>query len=189
MKNSDWTLANIVSLCRLAGIPLLWLFVFQGRYEWVGTGIFILLLTDFLDGLLARSLNQVTELGAKLDSLADNLLVPSAFIWLLMLCPEILQGKNLAIFSVAAGTNLAMQFVAYLKFRRYPPNLHLYSAKASAGVATLFILVALLFGFSQFFFYVTTGLFTCSNIEGILLVLTRSEVHEHIGSILIKSEE
>lgn len=183
MKKNVWTLPNILSLCRLSGIPLLWVFAFQGRPEWVGVGMAILLLTDFLDGLLARSMNQVTELGAKLDSLADNLLAPSAFIWLLMLCPEILKGNNPVVFIAAAGTNLTMQFVAYLKFKRYPPNLHLYSAKASAVVTTVFILVALLSGFSSALFYLAAGLYTYSNIEGILLVLIRSEVHENIGSI------
>ena len=183
MNDSVWTLPNMVSLCRLACVPILWFFAFQGKPVWVGVGIFILLLTDIMDGILARGMKQVTELGAKLDSFADNFLVPSAIIWLLMLCPEILKGNNLVIFIVAAGTNLTMQLVAYLKFRRYPPNLHLYSAKVSAGFGTLFILVALLSGFPRSLFYVAAGLFTCSNIEGILLVLTRSEVHENIGSI------
>jgi CDP-diacylglycerol--glycerol-3-phosphate 3-phosphatidyltransferase len=189
MNNSVWTLPNILSLSRLAGMPVLWIFAFQGKPVWVGVGALILLFTDFLDGLLARGMDQVTELGAKLDSFADNLLVPSLFIWLLMLCPEILKENNLAIFIVAAGTNLTMQLVAYLKFRRYPPNLHLYSAKVSAVFGTLFVLVALLFGFPRTLFYTAAGLLTFSNIEGILLVLTRSEVHENIGSIFRQAQK
>ena len=41
-----------------------------------------------LDGQLARRLHQRSKLGAELDSLADNLLVPSALAWLVLLRPE-----------------------------------------------------------------------------------------------------
>ena len=186
MQEKVFTLPNIVTLCRLASLPVVWVWAFQGKPRWVGISIFVLLLSDILDGLLARLLKQSTELGAKLDSFADNLLVPSGLIWLLMLRPEILKGYNLIIFAIGAGTNILMQLVTYLKFARYPPNLHLYSAKASAVVGAAFAMHALVFGFHPVVFYIAAGLFTLSNTEGLLLVLTRSDIHENMVSILRK---
>lgn len=186
MTEPLFTWPNIVTLGRLAALPVVWIWAFQGKPQWVGISVFVLLLSDILDGLLARLLKQSTPLGAKLDSFADNLLVPSTFIWLLMLRPEILRGGNLALFLVGAGSNILMQLITYLKFKRYPPNLHLYSAKASAVFGAIFSMHALVFGLHPMMYFLAVGLFTCSNSEGILLVLTRSEVHEHMGSIFRK---
>jgi phosphatidylglycerophosphate synthase len=183
MKEQLFTLPNIVTLCRLAALPVVWLWAFQGKPQWVGIGVFVLLLSDILDGLLARLLKQTTPLGAKLDSFADNLLVPSSLIWLLMLRPEILRGMNLMLFVVGAGSNILMQLATYFKFKRYPPNLHLYSAKASAVFGAIFIMHSLVFGLHPIMYYLAAGLFTLSNSEGLILVLTRSEVHEGMGSI------
>jgi len=187
MKERLFTIPNIVSLCRLAAVPVVWIWAFQGKSQWVGISVFVLLLSDILDGLLARLLNQITELGAKLDSFADNLLVPSTLIWLLMLQPEILRGLNLLIFLVGAGSLILLQLITYLKFKRYPPNLHLYSAKASGVFGAVFIMHALVFGLHPVMYYLAAGLLILSNSEGILLVLTRSEVHENMGSIFRKS--
>ncbi len=177
------TIPNCVTLCRLAALPVVWLWAFQDKSRWVGIAVMVLLLSDILDGLLARLLHQSTQLGAKLDSFADNFLVPSTFVWLLMLVPEILHGHNRFFFFVGIGSNLLMQISTFLKFRRYPPNLHLYSAKVSAVFGAVFVLHALLFGLDPFMYYLSSGLFTLSNTEGILLVLSRAEVHEKMGSV------
>ncbi len=49
--------------------------------EILGVAIFLLaILTDFLDGFLARRRNQVTTLGTLLDPIADKLLMSAAFV-------------------------------------------------------------------------------------------------------------
>jgi cardiolipin synthase len=40
------------------------------------------MLTDWVDGLLARTLNQKTSFGAVLDPIADKLMIFSALLWL-----------------------------------------------------------------------------------------------------------
>lgn len=54
--------------------------------RWVAFGVFVgAVVTDWIDGRLARSLGQVTVLGSFLDSLADKLLVSAALVALIEL--------------------------------------------------------------------------------------------------------
>ncbi len=54
--------------------------------RWLAFGVFVgAVLTDWVDGRLARSLGQVTVLGSFLDSLADKLLVSAALVALIEL--------------------------------------------------------------------------------------------------------
>ncbi len=54
--------------------------------RWVAFGVFVgAVLTDWVDGRMARALGQVTVLGSFLDSLADKLLVSAALVALIEL--------------------------------------------------------------------------------------------------------
>ncbi len=71
-------LPNWITLSRLLGLPLIVYCLYSERTSdrWIGFGIFIVAAaTDWLDGYLARKLNQVTDLGKFLDPLVDKLLV------------------------------------------------------------------------------------------------------------------
>ena len=87
------TLPNIITLSRIGLIPVfVGLFYLQPNYlegeplAWINNSlvaIYVLISsTDFLDGLLARKLNQISDLGAFLDPVADKLMVCAALILL-----------------------------------------------------------------------------------------------------------
>jgi cardiolipin synthase len=78
-----WTVPNLVSLVRLAGVPLfLWLVL--GPEQDVLALVVLALsgVTDWLDGYLARRLHQTSTVGEILDPVADRLYILAAVIGL-----------------------------------------------------------------------------------------------------------
>ena len=74
------TLASWITLSRIIlVIPTVWL-LGAGHYGWVLCLILISALTDYLDGLAARKLNQISDVGKVLDQVADKIFVNSVFI-------------------------------------------------------------------------------------------------------------
>src|SRR5215510_3392596 len=74
------TLANLLTIFRLILIPVFITALYYQQFVWA-LGLFLgAAATDMLDGLVARSLNQKTQLGAILDPMADKLLLVTAFI-------------------------------------------------------------------------------------------------------------
>ncbi|MDR7993599.1 MULTISPECIES: CDP-diacylglycerol--glycerol-3-phosphate 3-phosphatidyltransferase [unclassified Thermosynechococcus] len=73
------TLPTAITLARLLIVPVivgLLSLNHSAVYRWWGVGLFLVAaLTDWLDGYIARRLNQVTDLGKVLDPLVDKLLI------------------------------------------------------------------------------------------------------------------
>jgi cardiolipin synthase (CMP-forming) len=75
-SNRVWTLPNLISAMRLAGVPLfLWLVLGPEEDAWALVVLMVAGITDFLDGWLARKLNQQTVVGQILDPVADRLYI------------------------------------------------------------------------------------------------------------------
>lgn len=81
MGNRIVTAPNLVSFVRLATIPYFWwVLLAEERIGFAAGLIFLIGSTDWIDGYLARRLNQVTELGKMLDPVADRLMIASAVV-------------------------------------------------------------------------------------------------------------
>src|SRR5688572_30048100 len=75
------TVPNLVSGVRILAIPYFWyVLIGQDRVGLAAALIFLIGSTDWIDGYLARRLNQVSELGKLLDPLADRLMIASAVV-------------------------------------------------------------------------------------------------------------
>lgn len=71
-----WTIPNLVSMIRLAGVPLfLWLVLGPRADVWALALLMVAGITDWLDGYLARRLGQTSKLGELLDPVADRLYI------------------------------------------------------------------------------------------------------------------
>lgn len=67
------TIPNLISVIRIALIPVFGVLYYQGDVLWAVVVLFISGLTDFFDGKIARKFNQISALGKLLDPIADKL--------------------------------------------------------------------------------------------------------------------
>ena len=78
------TIPNLISLARLAGVPVfLWLVlgVDSQAGDWWAVGLLIASgFSDWLDGKIARALNQQSRLGQLLDPAADRLYIVATVV-------------------------------------------------------------------------------------------------------------
>lgn len=124
MTSRIFTVPNQLTFLRLGFLPFFIISIHYHRYDIALAVLIIAALTDGLDGLLARSLNQKTALGAYLDPIADKLLLSSSFVvlafngnirwWLatLVLSRDILLLTSAAVILVVAG------------YRPFPPSIY-----------------------------------------------------------------
>jgi CDP-diacylglycerol--glycerol-3-phosphate 3-phosphatidyltransferase len=96
-QSQIFNIPNILAFIRLLLAPLMFLFlvnqdasIFEGiHHSWLNYfAAFIFVVasaTDFFDGYIARTFDQITTLGAILDPLADKMLTLAGFLGLMML--------------------------------------------------------------------------------------------------------
>lgn len=79
------SLPNLLTISRIAVIPLVaGTFYLEGAWtNWAACGLFVAAaITDFFDGYVARSRNQISTLGRFLDPIADKLLISAVLLML-----------------------------------------------------------------------------------------------------------
>jgi cardiolipin synthase (CMP-forming) len=122
-----WTIPNLISMARLLGVPVfLWLVIgVQSRAgDWWAVGLLIAAgISDWLDGKIARALNQQSRLGQLLDPAADRLYIAATVIalavraiipwWLVavLAARELLMAVVLAIMRRRGWAALQVSFV------------------------------------------------------------------------------
>ena len=93
MKNL--TAANQLTILRMLLIPAFVILLIYGYRGWALITLITAGITDMLDGLIARTTGQPTELGAWLDPVADKLLLVTMFIVLTL--PDIGSANQLPV--------------------------------------------------------------------------------------------
>jgi len=84
--NKIWNIPNILTLMRIAAIPLMAMLLMSGSRDscfWAAAIFSAASFTDWLDGYLARRMGIVTVFGKFLDPIADKLIVMAALIMII----------------------------------------------------------------------------------------------------------
>jgi len=135
------TIPNLVSFARLAGVPL-FLYLVLGPHEdgWAVVVLAIGGTSDWVDGFLARRLNQTSRLGELLDPLADRLYIVATVVALTI--REVVP----LWFTLALLARELLLGVCLLVLRRYgygPPPVH-YVGKSATFILLLALPILLL---------------------------------------------
>jgi CDP-diacylglycerol--glycerol-3-phosphate 3-phosphatidyltransferase len=134
-RNRIWTIPNLFCAIRLAGTPVL---VALAWFEQPVPFVVLLLLlvfTDWIDGRLARWLNQQSDFGARLDSVADITLFAALLVGAVLLKGRALLGEWPWIAATLASYALSCA-AGIVKFRRFP-SYHTRIAKLSSYLVIL----------------------------------------------------
>ncbi|MDQ4120449.1 MAG: CDP-alcohol phosphatidyltransferase family protein [Acidobacteriota bacterium] len=159
------TFPNLITLLRVVLIPLFVSLIFYQKFGWALLTFFVAGVSDAIDGAIARTFNQSSELGKILDPIADKLLMTTAFVVLSL--PTIVSGENLPIpFWLTAAViardvliiSVAGAIFVATEFRGFRPS---FWGKASTLVQVISVgLILVAAAFQQFAFYLPFIYFT-----------------------------
>ena len=167
IKKEILTIPNIITISRIVII------IFAGKYLLKGDTInsFILyliaIITDFLDGFLARGLKQISNLGKILDPLADKLMIGSAVIILIYM--ELMPAWYGIIIIVCFLTNLIGGLVLIKKYKYVPAAILI--GKIAAVVTMITFLVNILFSVQIVYLNAYPVWLLCAYIVSSLLLI------------------
>lgn len=172
-----WTIPNILSGYRIVAFPFILYLALTGKEQWFAYLLIFNLVTDILDGWIARTFDMQTEFGARLDSIADIGTYILAITGIFLFKKADFQ-PHLTSFYIFIGLFLAANMLALIKFGR-PPSLHLYSWKIGGYIQGFFFFTLFAFGFNNifYFFMITWGILAFS--EHIIIQLLIKEMYSN----------
>ena len=172
-----YNIPNLLSLYRLLMFPFVLYLCFTRQEFLFALFLTINLATDILDGLIARVFNLQTELGARLDSIADFGTYIAAIAGVFIFKASDFK-PYLGSFLVFVSLILFTHLLSLAKFRRLP-SLHLYSSKIGGYVQGAFFVVLFLFGFYPAFYYVMIAWGILAECEHIAVQLMIDEMQSN----------
>jgi CDP-diacylglycerol--glycerol-3-phosphate 3-phosphatidyltransferase len=171
-------LPNLISSMRILMAPvLLYLAVEQQPVIFLAVIIFTTF-TDVLDGFLARTLNQITELGARLDSWGDFTIYSTMAISAWILWPDIVIQELVYVLMIVVSFTLPVM-IGLIKFRTLT-SYHTWSVKI-AVVITVIGYLLLFSGMMSWPFKLAAMCCIYAAIEQIMITLVTR--HENVVDI------
>ena len=175
-----FSIPNILSLSRVIFLPFLYLLLFMDFRVVLLISYIIIGLTDYFDGKIARRLNQTTDLGNILDSVADLFFYLSTAYFIYYLFPDVVI-ENFTLLMIFFGIMILSFVVSTIKCNK-PLLMHTFLLKLSAAM------VYFLFIFSFFFDTTHLGtivivLYMIAFLEEILIFILYGKIDPDTNSI------
>lgn len=180
-KKELLTIPNLITLYRLLVFPLILYFAIAGKESLFAILLVINLLTDAIDGFIARRFKMETELGARMDSFADNLTYVLFFIGIYIFKREDFLPHQVSLF-IWIGFLLLTIILSLLKFGRFP-SFHLYTTKIGGYIQGLFFISLFTVGFNAPFYYFAICWGIMGAIEHIAIQLVIPEMRSNVRGI------
>jgi cardiolipin synthase len=180
-KENIWNIPNAISLYRLGSFPFLLYLIFVGNEPLFATLICINLVSDAVDGMIARTFKLQTEFGARLDSIAD-------FSTYILACLGIYyfkmpdHGTDFWLIYPFIGLIVFYNIFSMIKFRRLP-SLHMYSTKIGAYIQGIYFLSLFAYGYYAPIFFLAMIWGWCSSIEEIIILVYLKELRSNVKGL------
>ena len=162
------TLPNLISLGRLILAPVMILIAWQQQAGLFRAAFAAAVLSDLIDGVLARLFNQRTELGAKLDAWGDMATYLALFFGSCILWPQFIVAHLDLLIAGFAVYTVAYSF-GYLKYGRLTAY-HSFGGKLTA-VLMAGSMILWFFGGPQWPFRMALVAALVSGVEQIVMTL------------------
>ena len=174
-KSDIYNLPNAVSFIRILMAPVLFYFALTQQPLWFIGALLFAEFTDVLDGFLARALNQITEMGSRLDSWGDFVIYSTMAICAWILWPDIIQ-REIISFTIIVLSFTLPALTGFIKFHKFT-SYHTWSVKV-AVVVTVVSYILLFSGLVDWPFRVAAVFCLYAAIEEIAITLLIH--HEHV---------
>lgn len=178
------TVPNCITALRIVGtLFLLFLTPLSGVFYIVYT---LCGLSDILDGWVARTTNSISELGSKLDSVADILFYTVSIVKML---PVLWRVLPIWVWYLVGGTLLlraAAYIVAAIKFRRFA-SMHTNLNKVTSGGLFL-VPYSILTPYTAAYCVIVVAIAALSSLQELILHLTRKEYHANTNGLFHRKE-
>ncbi|SFE80781.1 CDP-alcohol phosphatidyltransferase family protein [Thermophagus xiamenensis] len=165
---------NLLSLYRLLVFPVILYMALTGRESTFVVLLCISLVSDILDGNIARIFHLQTHFGAALDNLADIVTYAMALLGLFLFKWTDIEPHAWVLY-LFLTVFVISYFVSFVRFGKIP-GLHLYSAVSAGYLQGVFFFVLFVYGFIPWFYYLAVGWGAIAYIEKIFVLLKLDDI-------------
>jgi cardiolipin synthase (CMP-forming) len=176
-----YTIPNFLSAYRLVAFPFILWMVLSGRENLFVGFLIANLITDVLDGFIARRFKMQTQLGARLDSIADTGTYILAFLGIIFFQREFLK-EHWPGLSLFVALYFISWLVTMLKFGRIC-GLHLYVFKATGYLQGIFFALLFTGTAPDWYYYLMISVGCWANIEEIIIFILLKEPRSNVKGL------
>jgi CDP-diacylglycerol--glycerol-3-phosphate 3-phosphatidyltransferase len=168
-KSALFTVPGLLSLYRLAIAPVIIALALSEERTLFIVFLCVSFMTDVIDGPIARARNQCTQVGARLDSIADLSTYIAALVGVFHFEYDVVK-QHLLIFYIFISVLILFGLISFIKFG-CAPAFHLYSFKLNTLLQAILIFYLLVFGFNNILYYFVMCFGVLAGLEAVITVL------------------
>ena len=172
---------NAISIARLCATAVLLAAVLLHQIELFKWLLLACLLSDILDGLIARTFHLTSKLGAALDSIADALTMLIGFIGVYVFQRSFVSEHYAGVLVVAIfyAAEIAAALIRYGRLSSF----HTLLDRIAAYACGIFVMSLFLWGYHAWLYQLTVMVYVVSLSEEMILILILPEWKTDVGNV------
>jgi len=179
-KMKIFSIPNTLSLSRIVLLPFLYFLLFADLKVTMLISYVIIGSTDYFDGKIARRLNQTTDLGKTLDSVADLFFYLSSAFFIYYLFPDVIDA-NFTLLMIFFGVLILSFVISFVKCNK-PLLMHTDLLRLSAAMV-YFLFIFSFFCDNTYFSTIVIVLYMIAFLEEISIFIIYGEIDPDTRSI------